>query len=142
MANTTSLAFPNMFNISQNKVSVLSDSTAVSNRTRLLMLTEPTEVYNEPDQGVGLHKDMWQYNTDNEKAIILDKTKKQLKLHEPYAIAEETSYADGLLFTGEATNSNTQKVNELEMTISVVTTFNQKASVRIGNQDVSIGYTD
>ena len=52
MAETTSLAFPNMFNIATNQVSVIEDTTSVANRTRLLILTEPTELYNNPDFGV------------------------------------------------------------------------------------------
>ena len=46
MAETTSLAFPNMFNITTNQVSVIENTNSVANRTRLLILTEPTELYN------------------------------------------------------------------------------------------------
>ena len=67
MAETTSLAFPNMFNITANRVSVIENTNSVSNRTRLLILTEPTELYNNPDFGVGLKRHLWQYNTESEK---------------------------------------------------------------------------
>lgn len=139
MSNTTSLNFPYMFNVSQNRVSIISDNKSVANRTRLLILTDPTELYNNPDFGVGIRKHMWKYNTDNEKSIILDNIKSQLKLHEPYTIAEDTSYADGLLFTGGLAEEKVSKVNELEMTIALNTTFKQQTTVRIGEEDISLG---
>lgn len=138
MANTTSLAFPDMFNVSQNKVTVLEDSRSVVNRSRLLILTNPTELYNSPNFGVGLHRHMWKYNTENERAIILDRIKEQLRLHEPYVNPDETSYADGLLFTGGSEQHEAYKANELEMTVSLSTTFTDNVSVRIGQDDVSI----
>ena len=52
-AKTTSLAFPNMLNPSSNLVNVLEDDASIVNRTRLLMLTEPTELYGEPNFTVG-----------------------------------------------------------------------------------------
>lgn len=138
MANTTSLAFPNMFNVSQNRVNVYEDSRAVVNRTRLLILTEPTELYNQPNFGVGLHRHMWKYNNDNEKAVILDRTKEQLRLHEPYVVPDDTAYADGLLFTGGSPSYDATKVNELEMTMSVNTTFAETATITIGQQEVRL----
>lgn len=138
MANTTSLAFPNMFNVSQNKVTVLEDSTSVVNRSRLLILTNPTELYNSPNFGVGLHRHMWKYNNDNEKAVVLDRIKEQLRLHEPYVDPDKTDYADGLLFTGGSNEYTAAKVNEMEMTVSLSTTFADNVSVRIGQDDVSI----
>ena len=56
MANTSSISFPNMFDVTGNCVSVVEDSQSIVNRTRLLMLTEPTELYMNPDFGVGLKK--------------------------------------------------------------------------------------
>lgn len=138
MANTTSLAFPNMFNVSQNRVTVYEDSRAVVNRSRLLILTEPTELYNEPYFGVGLHRHMWKYNNANERALILDRTKAQIKLHEPYVVAEETSYADGLLFTGSTPEYEATKVNKLEMTMALSTTFADKVTITIGQEDISL----
>ena len=138
MANTTSLSFPNMFNVSQNKVTVYEDSKSVVNRTRLLILTNPTELYNSPDFGVGLHRHMWKYNNDNEKAVILDRIKEQLRLHEPYVDPDKTDYADGLLFTGGSPSYDATKVNELEMTVSLSTTFADNVSIKIGQDYVSI----
>ena len=138
MANTTSLSFPNMFNVSQNKVTVYEDSKSVVNRTRLLILTNPTELYNNPNFGVGLHRHMWKYNNDNEKAVILDRIKEQLRLHEPYVDPDKTDYADGLLFTGGSPSYDATKVNELEMTVSLSTTFADNVSIKIGQDYVSI----
>ena len=138
MANTTSLAFPNMINVAQNSISVYEDSRSVVNRDRLLFLTEPTELYNEPDFGVGLHRHMWQYNNENQKAIILDRMKDQLRKHEPYCVPENTQYADGLLFTGGKEDIDATKTDELEMTVSICTTFSGTTPIRIGVDNVSI----
>ena len=138
MPNTTSLSFPNMFNVAQNCVSVLEDKASVVNRTRLLMLTEPTELYNCLDQGVGMRKHLWKYNTDNERAILLDNVKKQLSLHEPCCVPEDTEYADGLLFTGGKQEYDATKFSSMEVTLSVKTTFADRAVVTVGSQDVEL----
>ena len=119
---TNSLAFPNMINISSSTVSVLEDNQSVVNRTRLLILTEPTELYNNPDFGVGLKRHLWQYNTENEKAIIKDRIVEQLRLHEPSCIPTETQFADGLIFTGNGEQS-AQEFNQLKMTVAIKTVF-------------------
>ena len=69
---TSSLAFPNMFNVAQNQVAVLEDEISVVNRSRLLILTEPTEIYNEPNQGVGLKRHLWQYNNKTQELTLVD----------------------------------------------------------------------
>lgn len=120
---TTSWAMPNIFNIAQNQVSILQDEKSVVNRSRLLILTEPTEIYNEPNQGVGLRRHLWKYNTLNEQAIIKDRIVEQLRLHEPQCNADNTQFADGNLFTGSTSNDETQKYNRLEMTVSIETVF-------------------
>lgn len=125
---TNSLAFPNMFNIAHNNVNVLSDNASIVNRVRLLILTEPTELYNNPNFGVGLKRHLWQYNTENEKAIIRDRITEQLRIHEPCCDAEETQFADGLLFTG-SDELSTQNHNRLEMTISVRTIFGDNVEI-------------
>lgn len=114
-----------MFNITQNHVSILEDREAVVNRSRLLILTEPTELYNNPDFGVGLKRHLWKYNTETERALIRDRTEDQLRLHEPYSVPEETQWANGLLYTGEDNKDPIQKVNDLEMTLGIKTTFNE-----------------
>lgn len=125
---TNSLAFPNMFNIANNCVSILEDNASIVNRTRLLMLTEPTELYNGPNFGVGLKRHLWQYNTENEKAIIKDRIVEQLKLHEPCCDAEKTDFVGGLLFTG-GDDTPEQQYNQLEMTVSVQTIFGDKVQI-------------
>ena len=138
MSNTTSLAFPNMFNISQNKVAVLEDNKSVVNRTRLLMLSNPTEMYNDTQFGLGLYKHMWQYNNENQKSIIVDRLKEQLRLYEPYCYPDETSYSSGLLFTGSTPEYKATRYDQLEMTISVQTTFADKVAVKVGTDDIYI----
>lgn len=128
MTNTSSLAWPNMFNVSQNTVSVYEDNQSIVSRCRLLILTDPTELYNEPNQGVGMKRYLFQYNTENKKAEIRDRIKDQLTLHEPYVIADDTQYADGLLFTG-GQNNLSRKENSLEMTIAVKTTYGDTLTV-------------
>lgn len=133
MATTTSLSFPKMFNLSSNQVAVDTDISSVVNRSRLLILTEPTELYNNPDFGVGLKRHLWQYNTENEKAIIKDRIVAQLRLHEPSVIAEDTTFADGLLVTGTSGLSNAAQANELNMTVIMQTTFAQEATISLNS---------
>lgn len=141
MANTTSLAFPVMLDPTQNRVVTLEDSASIVNRTRLLMLTDPTSLYNEPNQGVGLRRFKFQYNTNgesntaNQKAKIRDLTVEQLRLHEPCVVPDETQWAPGLLFTGRI-NDNRIKPNTLEMTLALRTIYDSTAEVDL-NSDVS-----
>lgn len=115
MASTTSLAFPNLFDAARNSVAVLEDSASVVNRTRLLILTEPTELYMNPEFGVGLKRHIWQYNNSNQEAIIKDRIIDQLRIHEPCVDAEQTRIADGLLFTSDATNDrDAQNYNKIK----------------------------
>ena len=133
MATTNSIAFPNMFDVARNTVSVLEDARSIVNRSRLLILTEPTELYMNPDFGVGLKRYIWQYNQDNQKAIIRDRIVDQLRKHEPCVSADDTQIADGLLFTGSG-DTVTQSYNELKMTVALVTIFGDKAEVTLNNE--------
>lgn len=124
MANTTSLAWPNMFNVAQNQVSVYEDNQSVVSRCRLLMLTEPTELYNEPDQGVGLKRYIGRYNNENVKAEICDRCKDQFALHDPSVVAPNTQWANGLLFTEKETDvSLSDTYHHLKMTLAVETVY-------------------
>ena len=127
MAQTTSLAFPNMFNIATNQVSVIEDTYSVANRTRLLILTEPTELYNNPDFGVGLKRHLWKYNNEAERGLVKDRITEQLRLHEPSVYPDETKYTDGLTFT-EAT---TPEHNTLALTVALQTVFKEEAKVEL-----------
>lgn len=133
MAYTSSIAFPNMFDVARGVVQVVEDNASVVNRTRLLILSEPTELYKNPEFGVGLRRHLWKYNTPNEQAIIKDRIVDQLRRHEPCVVAENTSFADGLLFSGSAEGiDNTSSANQLKMTVGVQTTFGTELKVDAG----------
>lgn len=135
MALTTSLAFPNMFNISNNSVSVYEDLQSVTSRTRLLILTSPTELYNSNDFGVGLKNYVWQYNTVNTRAMIQQKIQTQLSEYEPCVKADETVFSDGLKYTSDPTTGQSTAIsgNELDLTVAVTTVFNSTASVDLNS---------
>lgn len=123
MAKTTSWAFPNMINITQNCVNIAEDNKSITNRTKLLLLTEPTELYNEPEFGTGLRKYLWQYNTENTKARLKDTIVEKLHRYEPCVDAEKTSFADGLLFSEGVIESEGENPNVLKLTIGLQTIF-------------------
>lgn len=130
MSQTNSIAFPNMFDVSTNKVSVLEDNASVVNRVRLLFLTEPTELYNELNFGLGLKRYLFQYNTENVKAHIQDKMKEQLLAYEPSVDSEKTVFADGLLFTGSQ-ETLAEKMQSLNMTVGLQTIFGDEVEVTL-----------
>lgn len=131
MAYTNSWAWPNIFNVSQNQVNIVEDNKSIVSRTRLLILSEPTSLFNSPDFGVGLKRHLWQYNTQNQKAIIKDRIVAQLKLNEPSVLPEKTQYANGLLFTGSPSDDMNQDYNQLKMTVAVVTNYNETLEVTV-----------
>lgn len=131
MAYTNSWAWPNIFNVSQNQVNIVEDNKSIVSRTRLLILSEPTSLFNSPDFGVGLKRHLWQYNTENQKAIIKDRIVAQLKLNEPSVFPEKTQYANGLLFTGSLSDDIDQDYNQLKMTVAVVTNYNETLEVTV-----------
>lgn len=123
-----------MFDISQNKVSVLTDSTSIVNRTRLLMLTDPTALYNEPEMGVGLSRYIGRYNTDNVRAEVKDRIIDQLRAYEPCVVPDKTEWADGLIFTGQP-NDNHIKPHKLEMTVALKTIYDSIAELNISMEE-------
>ena len=123
MANTNSWAFPKMFDIARNRVSLIEDNTSVVNRVKLLMLTQKTELYNEPNFGVGLKQHLFKYNTENEKAIMLHNIKEQVGIHDPSVDAPNISMTDGLLFTGSSSEIDATNANRLEVTIGLPTVY-------------------
>lgn len=137
MAETTSLAFPNMFNITTNQVSVIENTSSVANRTRLLILTEPTELYNNPEFGVGLKRYLWKYNNEATRGMVKDRITEQLRLHEPCVYPERTQYSDGLLFSGDATQ-NIQDPNTMTLTVALQTIFEEEARVILNSDQDSI----
>ena len=132
MAETTSLAFPNMFNITTNQVNVIEDTNSVANRSRLLILTEPTELYYNPDFGVGLKRHLWHYNNEAERGIVKDRIVDQLRKHEPCVYPEKTQFSDNLLFT----EMTTPEHNTLALTVALQTVFQAEAKVEL-NTEVS-----
>lgn len=136
MAETTSLAFPNMFNIATNQVSVIEDTDSVANRTRLLILTEPTELYNNPDFGVGLKRHLWKYNNEAERGLVKDRITAQLRLYEPCVYPEKTQYTDGLLFTGAENQNNVlTESNTLSLTVALQTVFKEEAEITLNSEE-------
>lgn len=130
---TNSISFPRMFDVARNKVGIIQDNISIVNRTRLLILTEPTELYDNPDFGVGLRRHLWQYKNENEIAIIKDRIKLQIDKHEPCVNAEKTSFAPGLLFTGSEDESvvEAREYDKVKMTIGLVTIFNDQLDVDV-----------
>lgn len=130
--NTSSIGFPNMFDIVRNRVNVYTGNRSIVNRTRLLILTNPTELYNNPTLGVGLKRYLWQYNTKNVQAIIQDKIVAQLREHEPCVEADKTQFHDGLLITGSDDEENISKrLNELKLTVGLQTVYSDQLDVNI-----------
>lgn len=134
MDNTNSLAFPNMFNAAQNQVAVLSGDASIVNRTRLLLLTQPTELYNSPDQGVGLKKYLFQYNNLNTQAMMKAEIISKLTEYEPYVIADETQFVDKLISESDTDDSiRTDKLNEYKVTVGLVTRNKDSISIDIND---------
>lgn len=137
MANTTSWQWSggNIFDVARNRVGVYEDNVSVVSRTRLLILSEPTSMYNDPDFGVGLKRHLWQYNNANQKAIIRDRIVEQLRINEPFVTPDETEFADGLLFTGGTEpDFSAQEYNRLKMTVGLHTTYNETLEVKLNNE--------
>lgn len=138
MANTTSWQWynGNIFDVARNQVAVMEDNTSVVSRTRLLILSDPTSMYNDPDFGVGLSRHLWQYNNENQKAIIKDRIVEQLRINEPYVTPDDTQFADGLLFTGGTEpDYSAQEYNKLKMTVGLHTTYGTETELTL-NSDI------
>ena len=130
MAETTSWAFPNIFNITNNQVNIIEDTYSIANRTRLMILTDPTELYNNPEFGVGLKRYLWQYNNDAVRGVIKDRITEQLRLNEPCVYPEKTKYSDGLLFS-DPTGSSAGNYNTLALTVSLATVYKDEVEVSL-----------
>jgi len=124
--NTSSFSFPNMFDVARGKIAVASDRESISSRVKLLILSEPTELYMNPRYGVGLKKYMYQYNNDNVIALIRDNIIEQLRLWEPYVDPDKTIVERGLNYSG---SSEFQYGNRLEITVTVFSTFGDEISL-------------
>lgn len=130
MVHTNSLAFPNMFSVSKNTVNIVENDVSVVNRVRLLMLSDPTSLYNSPTFGVGLKRYLFQYNNDNTKAQLKDRIKEQLRIYEPCVDADKTTFTDGLLYTGsQLGEEDYTDVNRLKMTMSIKTIYGDTVDI-------------
>ena len=138
MNATSSWRFPNIFDTVHNQVATLKDSESVVNRTRLLLHTQPTEMFMNLAFGVGLKSDMWKYNNAATRSIIENEIREQLRLYEPCAVPEDTVFNTGLLYTEDATAGTYADTNEFKMTVSIATTFGDEVDVEIegeGNKE-------
>ena len=136
IAKTTSLSWPNMFDVARNVVSVKTDNASIVSRTRLLLLSDPTELYNDPEFGVGLRKYLWQYNNANTKAIIQDRIVSQLNAREPCVDASKTVFSDGLLYSGSDVDISAVNYNQLKMTVGLQTIYQDELTVELNSDDV------
>lgn len=127
--NTSSISFPNMLNPARNTAAVATDSASIVSRVKLLLLTEPTELYNTPTYGVGLKRYMFQYNNQsNIIALIKDRLIDQLKMWEPCVKAEETEVVPGLAFSGDSYTTD-QEYNVLKFTVTLHTNYGDTVSI-------------
>lgn len=130
MANTNSWSMPNIFDVARNRTSIIDDSASIVNRVKLMLLTEPTELYMNLNYGVGLKRYLLHYNNENTVSMIRDKLIEQLKLWEPCVDADKTVVKPGLMFT-EPQGTVQADYNHLKLTIYLVTKFGDTLEVNI-----------
>lgn len=135
---TQSIAFPKMFDTTRNVVRTYEGNKSIVNRDRLLILSNPNELYNEPDFGVGLPRHLWKYNTPNTKAIVQKDIREQLRLHEPCVDADKTTFADGLLFTDTNVDETVQENQQsLKMTVGLSTIYEDTTQLTLNLEEES-----
>lgn len=133
--NTTSWAFPNMFDVARNRVSIMNDNKSIANRVKLMILTEPTELYMNPSFGVGLRRHLYKYNTDNEVALIRDRIVEKLRMWEPCVNADATRVERGLLYTGQTSVEEVGDMNHLKLTVTLETIYGDQLSIELTEND-------
>ena len=131
MSKTNSIKFPNMIDVASNRVGLYTDNESIVNRTRLLFLSDPTSLYNNPTFGTGLKRYIFQYNNQNTLALIKDQMIEQLREHEPCVDPDQTSFADGLLFTEPDRTNTVEDFNHLKMTVGLKTIYNDELEVQL-----------
>lgn len=134
----SSWSWPNMFDVSRSSVSLYNDAPSIVNRVKLLLLTDPTELYMNPTFGVGLRKYMFTYNNDNTIAHIKEELIEQLKLWEPAVIPEETRVEPGLQYTADPAEplKALNRSNQLLLTITLTTAYMKQVTVNIMSNDL------
>jgi len=126
---TMSLSFPAMFDVSRNQVGVFHDNDSIVNRTRLLIMSEVTSLYDNPNFGVGLKRHLWKYNTPNERALIGERIRVQLELHEPCVDSEKTQFMPGLITSGNLGEFPQHEFNQVKMTCGLQTIYNEELEI-------------
>lgn len=127
--NTSSLNFPHMINVSQNNVGVATDAASIESRVGLLIRTEPTELFMNPEFGVGLKKFMWQYNSENTRALIKQRIQQKIAQFEPCVDATKIKFVDK-----EYDPNSVQVINEndkVHITVILPTVYGDEISITI-----------
>lgn len=135
----SSMSWPNMFDVARSKVNLYSNERSLTNRIKLLILTEPTELYMVPNFGVGLKKHIFKYNNDNVIALIQDELIEQLRLWEPGVIPEETVVKRGPNHSWDPSSeweTVSERQNVLHLQVSVVTNYGSTVTFDITNADI------
>lgn len=135
--NTTSIGYPNLFDVSRNRVATMQDNASVANRVKLLLMTDPTELYMNPQYGVGLKRFLFQYNNDNVVAQIKDRLIDQLRLWEPCVDADKTSVVRGLVYSGESPYEAASDANHLKLTITIYTVFGTELNISVNGDQIT-----
>lgn len=129
--NTSSWNFPNMINIAQNSIGILQDSNSIKNRLALLIKTEPTELFMNPEFGVGLKQYMWQYNNDTMRPIIEQKLTDKITQFEPSVIPESIEFKqthDASITDATVTQ---EEANTFNITIVMQTNYGDTIEITI-----------
>ena len=134
MSKTNSIKFPNMIDVASNRVGLYTDNESVINRTRLLFLSDPTSLYNNPTFGVGLRRFLFHYNQPNTFAMIKDKMIQQLREHEPCVNADDTTFSPGLVSEETPDLSNRiEDFSHLKMTVGLSTIYKEVVEVELND---------
>jgi len=134
----SSFSYPNMFDVARGKISLYTDAKSITNRVKLLMLTDPTEMHMNPRFGLGLKKYMFQYNNENTIARIRDDLVEQLKLWEPAVVAESTKVTEGSSSGEEGHHLSTREaeLNHLKLTVTLETAYAEMISFEIDDSEI------
>ena len=136
MSKTNSIKFPNLIDVASNRVGLYTDNESVVNRTRLLFLSDPTSLYNNPTFGVGMRRFLFHYNQPNTFAMIKDRMINQLKEHEPCVDAEQTVFSPGLISEANISNTNfVDDISHLKMTVGLKTIYNEEVEVELNGSE-------
>ena len=124
-----------MFDVARNRVSTMTDNGSIANRVRLLILTEPTELYMNPTFGVGLKRHMFKYNSDNEIALIRDRIVEKLKIWEPCVNADATTVVRGLKYSGQNNDTSMSDQDHLMITVTLETIYGDQIYIEFDDRD-------